>query len=148
MNAAEDVHYHEPGASGWALTWGPAFALAGWVLELLAGVPAHALLWALVGAGLLGLTALWVYARRRFLSVRVTGTELWQGGESVPVDDIAAVDDVEAPPGTRVLGGGFDVPRKYTAVPVRLTDGTVVLAWARDGAALREALRSGLVDRA
>ncbi|WP_085979184.1 hypothetical protein [Saccharomonospora cyanea] len=130
------------------MTWGPLFALAGYCLELLAGVRAHAGLWLLVGAGLLALTALWVYARRRFLSVRLTGTELWQGGEQLPVDRIAAVDDVEAPPGTRVLGGGLGVPRRFAEVPLRLTDGTVVLAWARDGAALREALRSGLRDRA
>lgn len=106
------------------------------------------MLWLSVGVGLFALTALWVYARRRFLSARVTDTELWQGGERLAIDRIAAVDDVEAPPGTRVLGGGLSVPRKFAEVPLRLDDDTVVLAWARDGDALREALRSVLRDRA
>nr|WP_197320765.1 hypothetical protein [Saccharomonospora sp. NB11] len=130
------------------MTWGPAFALVGYLLELLSGAPANAVLWAGVGVGLFLATALWVHARRRFLSVRVTATELWQGGERVAVEDVAAVEDDEAPPGTRVLGGGFDVPRKFTGVPLRLTDDTLVLAWARDGDALRDALRASLADRA
>jgi hypothetical protein len=47
--------------------------------------------------------------------------------------------------GGRVLGGGWTVPRKYDELPLRLDDGTVVLAWARDGEALRSAL-SRVVD--
>jgi hypothetical protein len=119
----------------------------GYGLELLSGVRSQPVLWLVVGAGLLASTALWVYARRRFLSVRVTTTALWQGGERLEVERIAEIDDVEAPPGTRVLGGGLGVPRKFAEVPLRLTDGTVALAWARDGAAFREALRETLRDR-
>jgi len=39
-----------------------------------------------------------------------------------------------------VLGGGWSPPKKYAEVPVKLTDGSVVLAWARDPAGLRSAL--------
>jgi hypothetical protein len=39
------------------------------------------------------------------------------------------------------------VPRKFTEVPVRLTDGSTVLAWARDGDALRAALSRLLANR-
>jgi hypothetical protein len=44
------------------------------------------------------------------------------------------------PVGARVLGGGWTVPKKFTEVPLRLTDDTVVVAWARDPEALRAAL--------
>ncbi|WP_199431006.1 DUF3093 family protein [Qaidamihabitans albus] len=132
--------YHEPGASGWPLLWGPLFAVAGFLLELLAGDRPHTPVWLATGAALLLLTTVWVYARRRFLAVTVTGTELRQGGESLPVERIAEVTDVSAPMGTRVLGGGWSVPRKYEELPLRLDDGTVVLAWARDAGGLRTAL--------
>jgi hypothetical protein len=44
------------------------------------------------------------------------------------------------PVGARVLGGGWTVPKKFTELPLRLTDDTVVVAWARDADALRAAL--------
>jgi hypothetical protein len=47
---------------------------------------------------------------------------------------------VGTPVGARVLGGGWSVPRKYDELPVKLDDGTVVLAWARDVEALKAAL--------
>jgi hypothetical protein len=59
----------------------------------------------------------------------------------LPVDRIVELDDVGAPIGARVLGGGWTVPRKFTEVPLRLADGTVVLAWAKDPDAFRAALR-------
>ncbi|WP_113695722.1 hypothetical protein [Amycolatopsis albispora] len=131
----------EPGAGGAPLLWGPGFALAGFLLELLAGGPVHGIEWVLVGLVLLGVTMLWVYARRRFLSVKVTTEALWQGRESLPVERIKELDDVGAPVGAKVLGGGPAVPRKFDGVPLRLDDGSVVLAWARDAEKLRAALR-------
>ncbi|TLW93985.1 hypothetical protein FFT09_09820 [Saccharomonospora piscinae] len=148
MSESTDVRYHEPGASGWALTWGPLFALLGYGGELLAGGPTTPLLWLLTGAGLGALSALWVYARRRFLRVRLTPAELWQGTECLPLDRVAGLDETEAPFGTRVLGGGLSAPRRYAEVALRLDDDSVVVAWAKDGRALREALRAVLRDRA
>ncbi|OZM75247.1 hypothetical protein CFN78_00540 [Amycolatopsis antarctica] len=121
--------------------WGPGFALTGALLELVAGGPVHTIAWVLVGLTLLVVLSLWVYSRRRFLSVRLTPTHLWQGRESLAVSRIAEVDDVGSPIGVPVLGGGWSAPRKYEELPLRLDDGSVVLAWARDGVALREALR-------
>lgn len=133
--------YREPGVRWGAVLWGPAFALAGFLAELAAGGPLHTVEWLLVAAGLTAITAPWVYARRRFLSVRVTTRALWQGREELPVERIADLsDEVGTPAGARVLGGGWTVPRKYDEVPLKLDDGTVVLAWARHGLALREAL--------
>jgi hypothetical protein len=94
----------------------------------------------MVGFGLCAITVPWVYARRRFLSLEVTTRQLRQGREKVPAEKIAEVTDVGTPVGARVLGGGWSVPRKYDSLPVKLADGTVVLAWAKDVEALRDAL--------
>lgn len=139
---AEDVRYFEPGGSWWGLLFGPAFAAVGIGIELLTVGPVFWALWIIVAVGLFGFAALWVYGRRRFCLVRVTESTLFQGPERLPLGKIAEVsDDDDEPFGVRVLGGGMTVPRKYEPVPLRLTDGKQVVAWARDGDALRAALR-------
>ncbi|MBK1784188.1 hypothetical protein [Prauserella cavernicola] len=138
--------YSERGANGLPLVWGPLFALLGYLSEVLIGDPPHTLMWIGTGVGLFGLTALWVYARRRFLVVRVTPTRLVQGREELAIADIAALSDEDAKPGTRVLGGGLSVPRKYAEIPLRLTDGTTVLAWAGDEEEFRGALSGAMKD--
>ncbi|MGW7535926.1 hypothetical protein [Amycolatopsis sp. NPDC054798] len=132
--------YSEPGVGWSALVWGPLFALLGALAELATGGPTHVVGWVLIGAALCGLTLPWVYARRRFLSLEVTTEGLRQGRETLAAERIASVTDVGSPVGTRVLGGGWSVPRKYDELPVELDDGTVVLAWARDVEALKTAL--------
>jgi hypothetical protein len=132
--------YAESGVSWAAIGWGPVFALAGALAELVTGGPVHVVGWLLVGLGLCVLTVPWVYARRRFLSLEVTTEQLRQGREKVPAGQLAEVADVGPPVGARVLGGGWSVPRKYDSLPVKLADGTVVLAWAKDVEALQEAL--------
>jgi hypothetical protein len=132
--------YREPGVRWSAVLWAPVFAFAGYLTELVTGGPQHVLAWVLVAIGLFALTAPWVYARRKFLSVRVTRDTLWQGREALALGRVVAVTDVGAPVGARVLGGGWTVPRKYDELPLKLDDGTVVLAWARDVVALQSAL--------
>jgi hypothetical protein len=134
----QPVLFAEPGSSWWPVLWGPAFAALGAGMEALGG-PAHPVTWMLVGLGLAGAATVWVRARRRLLSVRLTPKTLTQGQESLAVDRIATVIE-ETPLGARVLGGGWTVPRKFSGVGVRLDDGTAVLAWARDGDGLRAAL--------
>jgi hypothetical protein len=135
-----ETRYLEHGAKWTAVCYGPLFALVGYLVELATGVT-HTIGWVLVGLGLAAITAPWVYARRRFLTVRVTGTELWAGREALSLAEVAAVDDVGAPTGARVLGGGWGTPRKYDELPIRLTDDTVVIAWAKNVPALRDTLR-------
>ena len=137
----EATLYREPGAGGAPLFWGPAFALAGYLIELAIGGPTHAIAWTFVGLILLVVLAIWVYSRRKFLAVAVTLTQLRQGREVLPVARIAEIEDVGSPMGVKVLGGGWNAPPKCDELPLRLDDGSVVLAWARDGEALREALR-------
>ncbi|WP_329052687.1 hypothetical protein OG738_08645 [Amycolatopsis sp. NBC_01488] len=135
-----DRLYAESGVSWAAVLWGPVFAVAGALAELATGGPVHVVGWLMVGAGLCAITVPWVYARRRFLSLEVTTKQLRQGREKVAADQLASVQDVGAPVGARVLGGGWSVPRKYDSLPVELADGTVVLAWAKDVEALQDAL--------
>ncbi|MGH3451343.1 MAG: hypothetical protein ACRDQW_11605 [Haloechinothrix sp.] len=140
-DSAEPVLYQEVGSSYWPLVWAPLLSLAGIGFELVIGSPVHVFGWALVGLVLLLFTTLWVYARRRFLFVRLTTTTLTHGREDLAVERIAAVDDVGAPAGAWVLGGGWSVPRRYEDLPLRLRDDSVVLAWARDAETMRSALR-------
>ncbi|GGU29840.1 DUF3093 family protein [Lentzea flava] len=132
--------YRESGSSWWPLLWGPAFAVAGYLIELITG-PASVALWTAVGLGLTLGAVLWVYGRIKTGSVALTAEEAQFGRERLPVSMIEACRDVGAPAGARVLGGGWSVPKGTTAVPLRLLDGTVVLAWARDPEALLAALR-------
>lgn len=139
-DADEPVLFAEPGSSWWPVSWGPVFAAVGAGFEAVSGSP-HGVAWLLVGVGLAGGAAVWVNLRRRLLRVRLTTRTLTQGQEHLAVERIRGVDDVGTPVGAKVLGGGWTVPHKLTAVPVRLDDGGVVLAWARDAEGLREALR-------
>ena len=139
------VLFAEPGSSFWPLLWGPIFAVLGAAVEAMSG-RVHTVAWPLVGLALAGIAAVWVASRRRVLCVRLTTKTLTQGQETLTVERIAEVDEVGTPVGARVLGGGWAVPRKFTEVPVRLDDGTVVLAWALDGEGLRAAL-AGLVGK-
>ncbi|MFI7678627.1 hypothetical protein [Actinophytocola sp. NPDC049390] len=133
------VLYAEPGSTRWPLLWGPAFAGLGAGLEALTG-PVHTVQWLVVGIGLFGVFALWVNVRRKVYRVELTPLTLRQGRETLPVKDIERVTDVGVAPGAKVLGGGWTVPRKTVEVPVRLDDGSTVLAWARDDEALTAAL--------
>jgi len=134
------TRYAEPGSTWWPVTWGLLFALVGAGVEALSG-PVHVIAWVLAGIALSGLTAIWVQARRRVCSVLVTDELLHQGREPLAVSKIVAVDDVGAPVGARVLGGGWTVPKRFVEVPLKLADGSVVIAWAKDPDALRAALR-------
>lgn len=102
----------------------------GWLIALLA-----------IG-GVLGVVG---YAKSRFSSVVVDHVALRIGQESVPLStvDVSYFDeDSGGPPaGARILGGAWSVPKGRSALPLRLTDGTVVLAPCRDPERLREALQ-------
>lgn len=140
----EEVLYEEQGAGLAPLLWGPGFALIGFLVELYAISRPHAVAWLVIAVVLFLCAAVWVYARRRFMSVRVTAARLSEGEETVSLEHVAVVCEEEASMGARVLGGGFTPPRKCGEVMLRLDDGTRVLAWARDAQRLRSALRRAI----
>lgn len=129
---SDPVLYSERGSSWWPVLWGPAFALLGLLAEQLTLGPQHVAMWILVGLVLAVCATIWVYGRRRLLAVRLTTSELVLGRETLAVENIAEVSDVGAPVGARVLGGSWTVPKGTGEIPLRLTDDTVVLAWAKD----------------
>ncbi len=141
------VLFTEAGSSWWPLAWGPGFGLVGALVELALGGPVSTVAWVVFSVVLVGCALVVVRAKRRFGSVAVTPEEARFGEERLPVVDIAAVDDVGAELGGRVLGGGASVPKGTTDVPLRLTDGSTVVGWARDGDGLRDALRGPLGSR-
>lgn len=140
------VLHAETGSTWWPLLWGPAFAAVGLGVEVFTGSQPHVGGWLVAALGLGVAAAVWVYARRRAYAVRLTPLALHQGREVLPVSNIAAVDEVGTPVGARLLGGGWIPPRGTTSFPLRLDDGRVVLAWARDPDRLCDALRT-LLDR-
>jgi hypothetical protein len=142
----ESVRYVERAGS-----WRPVGAVAalcvvGYLVDLsLPGHRSHPLAWALALVGVGGVVGIGMYARAQFGSLTISDTTLRVGRESVPLSTVDADylrdEDAGGPPvGARVLGGGWSVPRGRVALPVRLTDGTVVLVPCRDGAAVRAAL--------
>ena len=134
------VLFAEQGSSWWPVLWGPLFAAIGAGVEATTG-PVHWLPWFVVGVGLFGVATVWVSARRKVYLVRLTTGTLTQGREHLATSRIAAITDVGTPTGAKILGGGWTAPRRTTEIPVRLDDGKVVLAWARDYDGLRDALR-------
>lgn len=144
---AAPVLFAEPGSSWWPVLWGPGFAAAALLVELITGGQVNWMPWLLIG-GLFALAAaVWTNARRKLCSVSLTPYHLRCGRESLPVEQVAEVTEVGAPAGARVLGGGWSAPRGCAELPVRLADGSVVLAWARDAEGLRDALRRRLDAR-
>lgn len=139
--AAGPVLYAEAGSSWWPLAWGPLLVLPGVLIEVTGGGGIPLWLWLAAGAGLTLFTTAWVAARRRFREVQLTPEQLREGREVLQVARIAAVDDAGLSMGAPVIGGSWVVPRGTTGIPLRLDDGTTVLAWARDAEALGTALR-------
>ena len=145
----EPVLYAETGSRPWVLLFGPVLAAAGIGLESLApGGPSFAL-WLGVGLLVFLYTLVLVRSRRRFLRVELTPSTLVQGSTRLPMSQVTSLRPTdEDHHGLRVLGDGPVVPRRLTPVVLRLSDGTRAVAWARDGAALRQAIGDLLRARA
>jgi hypothetical protein len=145
----EPVLYAEAGPRPWVLLFGPLLAAAGIGLESLAPGGASMLLWLGVGLLVFLYTIVLVRSRRRFLRVELTPSTLVQGTTTLPMSQVSGLRPVDEDHyGLRVLGDGPVVPRRLTAVVLRLSDGTRAVAWARDGDALRQAIADLLRARA
>jgi len=147
----EDVLFAEPGGRWRSVAFGPLLCLAGALLELVTRIPVHWLAWALAAPLLAGVTALQVLGARRHGVVGLSTVTLRQGTEELPVANIAEVFDEPGErawddysfdwEGARALGASLSVPRRHTGIGLKLTDGRLVQAWARDDIALRAALQ-------
>lgn len=152
----EPVLFEEPGARWRSLLWGPVFCAVALVIELATGPVVHWIALGLFALLLVGFTYVQVSAARRHVSVELTPLRLRQGTEALDIADIEAV--LPAPDYSgrhyepakwetaRVLGELSGVPRRRTAVGLRLVGGAFVQAWARDDDALRDALEQVVVS--
>ncbi|MBF6218683.1 hypothetical protein IU479_11260 [Nocardia abscessus] len=146
------VLFTEPGARWRAVAYGPMLCLAVLALELVTGGALHWFALLFCAALIAGFVALQVMAGKRHVSVELTPETLRSGTESLPLSSIADVlperdedswDDEEWE-SARALGELTGVPRRRTGIGLRLADGSLVQAWAKDHRALRTALTEAL----
>ncbi|WP_067528289.1 hypothetical protein [Nocardia uniformis] len=146
------VLFAEPGMRWRTVTYGPALCALILVFEVLRGGAIHwfGLVFCAVLLG--GFVWLQVIAGRRHISVELTDTHLREGTEVLPLRNIAAVlpevdeeswDDVDWQ-SARALGELTGVPRRRHGVGLKLRDGGLVQAWARDHYTLRAELTEAL----
>lgn len=140
--------FEEPGARWRTVAYGPVFCVVALVIELLTGPVVHWFALTLFAVILVGIVSTQVVAARRHVGVSLTPAVLRQGTEEVPVGEIAAVlpaadgyaDEPQQWESARSLGELSGVPRRRTGIGLRLRDGSLVQAWARDDDGLRAAL--------
>ncbi|MBF6163793.1 hypothetical protein IU486_03280 [Streptomyces gardneri] len=145
---AATVLFVEPGARWRAVAYGPILCLAVLVLEIVTGGAVHWFALVFCAALIAGFVALQVVAGKRHVSVELTTETLRAGTESLPLCSIAEVLperdedswDEQEWESARALGELTGVPRRRTGIGLRLADGGLVQAWARDHKTLRTAL--------
>ncbi|WP_241386480.1 hypothetical protein [Rhodococcus sp. CH91] len=151
--AGDGPLFHEPGARLRSVALGPIFCAVALVVELLTGPVVHWLALPVLAVVLAAFSYVVVVAARRHVSVELTATTLRQGTEELPVSEIEAV--LPPPDGgwepqrwetARSLGELSDVPRRRTAVGLRLRGGIFVRAWAKDADELRARLEELVGD--
>ncbi|WP_433591964.1 hypothetical protein [Nocardia sp. CA-145437] len=152
INAPGAVLFSEPGARWRTIAYGPALCAIILVIELFRGGDIHRFGLVFCGVLLAGFVWLQVIAGKRHISVELTAEQLREGTEVVPLRDIAEVlpeDDEESWDyedwqSARALGELTGVPRRRKGIGLKLTDGRLVQAWARDHVTLRAALTEAL----
>ncbi|MFT4125492.1 MAG: DUF3093 domain-containing protein [Gordonia sp. (in: high G+C Gram-positive bacteria)] len=132
------VLFSEPGGSWWVVAIGPVLIIAVLVMEISGPGQVHWPVITIFGAIVVGFSIIQVIAARRHVSVELTETALRQGTRVVPLAEIARIfpesrggepQDWQSAP---ALGELHGVPRRRTGVGVKLADGTLRQAWARD----------------
>lgn len=153
----DTVLFSEPGARWRTVAYGPLLCLLVLVLELvLRRGPVHWFGLAFCAVLLAGFVALQVVAGKRHVSVELTGSALRQGTETLPLESIARIFpehdeeswDDDPWQSARALGELTGVPRRRTGIGLKLRDGAMVQAWARDHRELRARLGAELERRA
>ncbi|MFD6350646.1 hypothetical protein KHQ06_09180 [Nocardia tengchongensis] len=152
LHAPGPVLFSEPGARWRTIAYGPAMCAIILVIELFRGGDIHWFGLAFCAVLLAGFVWLQVIAGKRHISVELTPEHLREGTEVVPLREIAAVLpeedeeswDYEDWQSARALGELTGVPRRRKGIGLKLTDGRLVQAWARDHVTLRAALNDAL----
>ncbi|RVW01395.1 hypothetical protein [Rhodococcus xishaensis] len=142
----------EPGARWRTVAYGPVFCIVALVIELLTGPVVHWFALTLFAVILTGIVYAQVVAARRHVSVVLGAASLRQGTEELLLAEIDAVlpkadpyaDEPQRWEFARSLGELSSVPRRRKGIGLRLRDGSLVQAWARDDDGLRVALTDAL----
>ncbi|MFF3571702.1 hypothetical protein [Nocardia jiangxiensis] len=154
--ATADVRFAEPGARWRAVAYGPLICLIVLILELVLGHgPVHWFGLLFCAVLLAGFVSLQVVAGKRHVSVELTETSLREGAETLELERIATVlpehdeeswedEDWQS---ARALGELAGVPRRRKGIGLKLRDGSLVQAWARDHRRLREELTAAVEGR-
>ena len=143
---AEQVLFHEVGASWWWLVLGPLSAGSIAAMQLWSTHRLDTLVPVVFLVLVTGFLGLQVKAARLHTSVELTPEYLRQGTESVRVADMVGMfpeargADVPRWQSYRAFGELTGVPRGRTGIGLRLTGGRTAQAWARNHRALRAAL--------
>nr|WP_245551516.1 DUF3093 family protein [Gordonia rhizosphera] len=133
-----EVLFDEPGGSWWVVAIGPVLIGAVLAMEIAGPGQVHWLVLTIFAVILIGFSVVQVHAARTHVSVRLTETTLRQGTRTLPLKDIKTIyppnnsaehQDWES---ARALGELPAVPRRRKGVGLRLTNGTLTQAWARD----------------
>ncbi|WP_072690746.1 hypothetical protein [Rhodococcus marinonascens] len=132
------------------VAFGPVFCLIALVVELLTGPVVHWFALPLFAVLLSGFIYVQMVAARRHASVELTSSSLRQGTEDLPIAEIVKIMPPADPEArvqqpwetARTLGELSDVPRRRSGIGLRLSNGALVQAWAKDDEGLREQLES------
>lgn len=173
VDHAEDTSlFYEPGACWWTVSYGPVACALILVIEMATGTTPHWFALTFCATLIAAFSSVQVLAARAHVSVQLTASALRQGAETIPLSAIAAVlpehgegtldvaalqgvswDDAGSWPdeewtSARALGELTGVPRRRTGIGLRLREGGLVRAWAKDHRGLRAALTEALRSRA
>lgn len=138
--------FYEPGGAWWTVAIGPLLVLAVLIMEITGPGPVHWPVLLVFGVVIVGFSLLQLYAARKHVTVRLTDTGLQQGEEIIGIDEIELIypenrgsdaQDWESAP---ALGELSAVPRRRKGVGLKLANGKLVQAWARDVERFRQEL--------
>jgi hypothetical protein len=149
-----ELLFHERGASWYWLIAGPiAGAVMLWI-EISAGLGPQLVVPAMFMVLVSGFLALQVKAARIHTSVELTSETLRQGAETIAIDAITRIYPEPEPDGeperwqsARALGELTGVPRRRKGIGLKLTEGRMAQAWARDHRQLRAVLTAVFEQR-
>ncbi|MEU7142513.1 hypothetical protein ABZ942_23890 [Nocardia sp. NPDC046473] len=150
--ADSGVLFAEPGARWRTVAYGPILCVIILIIEMSTGSSVHWFALVFCGSLIAMFVVLQVIAGQRHVSVELTAATLRDGTETLPLTSIDAVlperdedawDDEEWEE-ARALGELTGVPRRRTGIGLRLTDGSLVQAWAKDHRTLRAELTAAI----
>ncbi|QUD81793.1 hypothetical protein J8M97_18800 [Gordonia polyisoprenivorans] len=133
-----EVLFYEPGGSWWVVAIGPVLIGAVLAMEISGPGQVHWPVLIIFGLIIIGFSVVQVIAARRHVSVELTELTLRQGVRVIALDEIDTIypenngADAKDWESARALGELHGVPRRRRGIGLKLADGSLAQAWARD----------------